>query len=44
MQVNNKRYAHHLTTEKFAQILADLKAGRELPYQQIPLIDQSKIG
>jgi hypothetical protein len=44
MQVNNKRYAHHLTLEKFSHIVAELKAGRELPYEQIPLIDQSKIG
>ena len=40
-QVTNKRYAHCLTEDKIKNMVAKLRAGEELEYEQIPLSDQS---
>lgn len=42
-QVANRHYVHNLTREKMEQVIDDLRAGKELTYQRIPLIDQSKL-
>ena len=42
-QVTNRHYLHNLTPEKMEGHIEDLRAGKELTYQRIPLIDQSKL-
>lgn len=42
-QISNRRYAHHLTKEKLASIVEKLRNDEDIPYEQIPLYDQSKI-
>lgn len=42
-QVTNRHYLHNLTPERMEQHIEDLRAGKELTYQRIPLIDQSKL-
>lgn len=42
-QITNKHYVHNQTPETIKGVIDDLRAGKELTYQSIPLIDQSKI-
>lgn len=42
-QINNRRYAHHLTEEKIKALVEKVRAGEEIPYEKIPLYDQSNI-
>ncbi|MFK7969099.1 MAG: NAD(P)H-dependent oxidoreductase subunit E [Bacteroidia bacterium] len=39
-QVTNRRYRHKLTTEKADQLVEELRSGKELEYEQIPLYEQ----
>jgi len=41
--INNRRYAHNLTEEKLNGLIAQLRKGEEIPYEPIPLSDQSVI-
>ena len=40
-QVDNKRYVHHLTEEKAKEMIEKVRRDEELPYEKIPLYDQS---
>ncbi len=40
-QVTNKRYCHNLTEDKMKGIIEKLRNDEELPYERIPLTDQS---
>ncbi len=40
-QINNRRYVHNIDDDKIEEIIATLDKGEELPYHQIPLVDQS---
>jgi len=42
-QVNNRRYLHHLDEEKVKAMVEKLRKDEELPYERIPLADQSVI-
>lgn len=42
-QVSNRRYVHKLTKERIDEIVQKLRNGEELPYERIPLTDQSII-
>lgn len=42
-QITNRRYAHHLTPEKIDGLIEKLNQDQEIPYERIPLNDQSKI-
>lgn len=42
-QVNNRRYVHHLTEEKAKELVDKVRNGEEIPYEKIPLYDQSVI-
>ena len=42
-QVTNRRYVHHLTPEKVDGLIAKLQNDEEIPYERIPLSDQSNI-
>ena len=39
-QVTNRRYCHKLTKEKIDQMVDDLRSGKELEYEQVPLYKQ----
>lgn len=39
-QVSNRRYRHNLTPEKMDQMVTEIRSGKELDYEQIPLYDQ----
>ena len=41
-QITNRRYVHHLTEEKVDQLIEKLSKDEELPYEQIPLYDQTR--
>lgn len=40
MQVTNRHYAHNLTPEKIEKLIDEMRAGKEMTYQQIPLSQQ----
>ncbi|WNJ19004.1 NADH-quinone oxidoreductase subunit NuoE [Pontibacter sp. G13] len=40
-QVTNGHYVHHLTKEKVDELIGKLQRDEEIPYEQIPLRDQS---
>lgn len=40
-QITNRRYVHRLTKEKVREVIEALRAGKEIPYEPIPLNDQS---
>lgn len=40
-QVTNRRYVHHLTEEKVRELVEKLRNDEEIPYERIPLNDQS---
>jgi len=42
-QVNNRRYVHHLTEEKVKELVGKVRNGEAIPYEKIPLYDQSAI-
>lgn len=42
-QVTNRRYLHNLTKEKVDKLVAKLRNDEEIPYERIPLSDQSII-
>lgn len=42
-QVTNRRYLHRLTKEKVDWLIDKLEKGEEIPYERIPLSDQSII-
>ncbi len=41
-QITNRRFAHHLTPEKIDALIEKLNKDEEIPYEGIPLSDQSK--
>ena len=42
-QVTNRRYVHHLTPEKVDELIAKLQNDDTIPYERIPLSDQTNI-
>ncbi|MEM7657739.1 MAG: NAD(P)H-dependent oxidoreductase subunit E, partial [Bacteroidota bacterium] len=40
-QVTNRRYLHNLTKEKVDKLVAKLRNDEDIPYERIPLSDQS---
>lgn len=42
-QISNRRYRHKLTEEKLQAIIEKLRNDEELPYERIPLYDQTVI-
>ncbi|MEM6345068.1 MAG: NADH-quinone oxidoreductase subunit NuoE [Bacteroidota bacterium] len=42
-QITNRRYAHNLTKEKVDALIAKLEKDEEIPYERIPLNDQTII-
>lgn len=40
-QVTNRRYVHHLTEEKADSLIQKLRNDEDIPYERIPLSDQS---
>ncbi|RMG71219.1 MAG: NADH-quinone oxidoreductase subunit E [Bacteroidetes bacterium] len=42
-QITNRRYVHQLTKAKVDELIAKLEKGEEIPYERIPLTDQSII-
>ncbi len=42
-QITNRRYMHNLTEEKIDQLIEKLRNDEEIPFESIPLKDQSKI-
>ncbi len=42
-QVSNRRYVHRLNREKVTEVVEKLRKGEDIPYEPIPLSDQSII-
>lgn len=42
-QISNRRYMHNLTEEKIDELVRKLRNDEEIPYEQVPLKDQSLI-
>ncbi|MEL6671291.1 MAG: NAD(P)H-dependent oxidoreductase subunit E [Bacteroidota bacterium] len=42
-QITNGRYVHHLTPEKLDSVIEKLNNDEELPYERIPLSDQTVV-
>ena len=40
-QITNRRYLHNLTEEKIRDMVEKLRNDKEIPYERIPLNDQS---
>ena len=43
-QITNRRYVHNLTEEKMDQLIEKLRNDEDIPFESIPLKDQSKLG
>lgn len=43
VQINNDVMVFNVDSAKMDKIIAELKAGREIPYETVPMIDQDKI-
>lgn len=43
-QISNRRFVHNLTEEKLVATVDKLRKGEELPFESIPMPDQSLIG
>lgn len=42
-QINNRRFVHNLNKQKLMEVVATLRKGEEIPYERIPLNNQSII-